>query len=113
MNKIEKEQITVAKMISLFCRLNHNSFPDLCSDCTEMTEYAFSRLNNCHYQDEKPVCSLCPVHCYKPEMREKIKTVMRYSGPRMILFHPVLAVKYLRDKARTKRSISNLKREIV
>ncbi|MCU0373022.1 MAG: nitrous oxide-stimulated promoter family protein [Ignavibacteria bacterium] len=28
-------------------------------------------------------------------MREKVKNVMRYSGPRMLLKHPYLAVRHL------------------
>ena len=34
-------------------------------------------------------------HCYKPEMRERIRQVMRYSGPRMITKHPVAAIRHL------------------
>lgn len=37
----------------------------------------------------------CKVHCYKPEVREQIRQVMRFSGPRMLLYHPVLAVWHL------------------
>ena len=29
------------------------------------------------------------------EMREQIRRVMRFSGPRMLLYHPVLAVWHL------------------
>ena len=29
------------------------------------------------------------------EMREQIRQVMRFSGPRMLLYHPVLAVWHL------------------
>ena len=35
------------------------------------------------------------VHCYQPQMREQIRQVMRFSGPRMLLYHPVLAVWHL------------------
>ena len=35
------------------------------------------------------------VHCYQPQMREQIRQVMRYSGPRMLLYHPVLAIWHL------------------
>jgi hypothetical protein len=34
-------------------------------------------------------------------MREKIKTVMRYAGKRMILRHPVLALFHMFDARRT------------
>ena len=44
------------------------------------------------FMENKTFCSNCRVHCYKPEMREKIREVMRFSGPRMLLCHPILAV---------------------
>lgn len=41
---------------------------------------------------EKTFCAHCKVHCYKPEMRERIRQVMRYSGPRMIIYDPKTAL---------------------
>lgn len=46
----------------------------------------------------KTKCHKCSVHCYMPEMRERIKEVMRYSGPRMLLHHPVEAMIFLINK---------------
>ena len=41
-------------------------------------------------------------------MREKIRTVMRYSGPRMITVHPVLAIRHLiESKAERRRMNKN------
>ncbi|GAB6009111.1 nitrous oxide-stimulated promoter family protein [Dysgonomonas reticulitermitis] len=37
----------------------------------------------------------CPVHCYTPAMKIKIKEVMRYSGPRMFRHNPFLAIAHL------------------
>ena len=45
--------------------------------------------------EEKTFCANCKVHCYKPEMREQIRQVMRFSGPRMLLYHPFLAIWHL------------------
>ncbi|MBR2256811.1 MAG: nitrous oxide-stimulated promoter family protein [Blautia sp.] len=42
----------------------------------------------------KIFCSKCKSHCCKPEMRERIKKIIRYSGPRMIFYSPVMAVKH-------------------
>lgn len=44
---------------------------------------------------KKTTCKKCPVHCYSPDMREKIRAVMRYSGPRMIFLHPFAAIRHL------------------
>jgi hypothetical protein len=62
--------------------------------------YALERLKKCPFQGGKTTCAKCPVHCYKPKMREKIRIVMRYSGPRMLYHHPVLAIFHLIDSRR-------------
>jgi len=92
MNKqLERERKTIKVMIGMYCRKYHNKEMKGCETCTELFSYASKKLDCCTFRNDKPVCSKCPIHCYKPEMREKIKTVMRYSGPRMIFQHPVLA----------------------
>lgn len=81
-------------MISLYCRGQHNSH-QLCEDCSELWDYAEERLEKCPFGVEKPTCQNCTVHCYKPEMRERVKEAMRYAGPRMIWHHPVMAIRHL------------------
>ena len=97
--RIERERKTVEAMIRLFCRNRHGS-RDLCPSCEELLAYAGKRLEACPYGKDKPACSHCPVHCYKPGMREQIRQVMRYSGPRMMWKHPVLAAYHLADGRR-------------
>jgi hypothetical protein len=36
-------------------------------------------------------------------MRERIREVMRYSGPRMLLSHPLMAIRHLIDGLRKPR----------
>ena len=43
----------------------------------------------------KKFCSFCKIHCYKPDMRERIKDVMKWAGPRMIFTHPVFAFRHV------------------
>lgn len=81
---------TLEVMIKIFCRAHHGDKEELCPDCRELLEYAQKRLDKCPFGENKPRCSDCTVHCYKPEMREKIRAVMKYSGPRMVYKHPVL-----------------------
>ena len=69
--------------------------PGLCGDCRELLEYSLARLDHCKFGNAKTKCHKCPVHCYRPDMREKIRTVMRFSGPRMLLYHPLEALRYL------------------
>ncbi|RKY47848.1 MAG: nitrous oxide-stimulated promoter family protein [Candidatus Neomarinimicrobiota bacterium] len=86
------EPNTIDRMIRIYCRDNHKTRNGLCPECKELKNYAFARLNACPLLPRKPVCSRCPVHCYKPDMREKIRAVMRYSGLRMIYKAPFLTL---------------------
>lgn len=90
-----QEKDTVEKMIRIYCKGKHKSESCLCKECEELREYAFQRLSKCTYGEDKPTCEKCPIHCYKPVMKEKIRLVMKYAGPRMILYHPILAIKHL------------------
>ena len=54
----------------------------------------------------KTFCSNCKVHCYKEEMKEKIKIVMRYSGPRMLFYHPVMALKHVILSKKEKKELN-------
>lgn len=91
---------TVQKMINIYCRGRHGSAKNqLCPDCLALLDYAEQRINKCSYADLKPVCAKCKIHCYKPEMRKKIKAVMQYFGPRMFWKSPLLSLRYLYRKA--------------
>lgn len=103
-DKREREKRIVTEMIRLYCRKNHHS-KTLCAECKALAEYASQRSDKCPFMETKTFCSNCKVHCYKPEMREKIRTVMRFSGPRMIFYHPVLAVQHVIEAKKEKRSL--------
>jgi len=96
MKKLEKEQKTIAAMIRMFCDAHHGmSGKLLCSTCTELGDYARERLEKCPFGTDKGACSKCRIHCYKPGMRKQVTEVMRYSGPRMLKKHPLLAIDHL------------------
>jgi hypothetical protein len=97
--RLERENRTVSLMIAFYCRHRHRN-RSLCPGCRELLEYARVRLEKCPFQEGKTTCARCPVHCYRPEMRARIREVMRFSGPRMIYRHPVLAVRHLLDGRR-------------
>jgi hypothetical protein len=100
--RIEREKRTVTAMIHLYCHAQHQSGGGLCAHCSTLHVYAMHRLDRCPFQEAKTTCAKCVVHCYKPEMREQIRVVMRYAGPRMLWKHPVLAVRHLIDGRRSK-----------
>lgn len=88
MNNIRYEKETIGRMLKLYCRLKHDSHDKLCDECAELENYALARLDNCKFGEEKPACKECPIHCYKADKRNAMKNVMRFTGPRMIFYHP-------------------------
>jgi hypothetical protein len=101
---MNSEKKTVTAMIRLYCSKHHIGTSLPCSSCAELEAYALERIQKCPFGEDKPVCNKCTVHCYKPEMRERVKEVMRFSGPRMLMRHPVLAVRHLVRSYSGKRS---------
>lgn len=112
-----REQETVSMMIRLYCRKNHwkgsrqlwksndnngsgssghgKGQDYLCPECRELLVYAEKKIQRCPFMENKTFCSNCRVHCYQSEMREKIRDVMRFSGPRMFIYHPFMAVHHM------------------
>ena len=98
--RIRREQRTIDAMIRIYCSDHHCGDRIPCADCGALLDYARRRLEICPFQDAKPACNHCTVHCYSAKMKERVKAVMRYSGPRMLLRHPWLAILHLIDTRR-------------
>lgn len=73
----------------------------ICPECAALLDYALRRLDSCRFGNGKPSCRKCHVHCYRADMRERIRTVMRWAGPRMIFHHPLAATKHLLRELRS------------
>ncbi len=104
--KRQREKQMVSQMIALYCHKNHHTRKELCPDCLALTQYACQRSDKCPFMETKTFCSNCKVHCYKPEMREKIREVMRFSGPRMIFHHPVAAIRHLIETKKEQKRLA-------
>lgn len=103
--KREREKEMVSQMIALYCRKNHGTKGTPCPECAALNLYARQRSDKCPFMETKTFCSNCKVHCYKPEMREKIRMVMRFSGPRIIFHHPVAAIRHVIETKKEKRRL--------
>jgi len=83
--RIKKDAKVLNAFIGAYCRENHikkGAEPvsgRLCNDCAELLDYALKRNEKCPL-DPKPQCKKCTVHCYKQQMRNRIREVMRFSG---------------------------------
>ena len=99
MGRIDREKKTIKLMIDIYCRKKHgNNKGELCEECAELLEYAHNRLSFCKFGENKSTCSRCPIHCYKKDMKEKVKEVMKFSGPRLIIYNPVELVRHALNK---------------
>jgi hypothetical protein len=100
-----RELETVSLMIRLYCGGNHRKtqttdgahLHQLCPDCRELMAYAEKKLHTCPQVENKPTCLKCTIHCYDDGHRERIRNVMRYAGPRMLLRHPIMAIRHILD----------------
>lgn len=101
--EVRKDAEKLLSFVSLYCRRNHshralNRFEfascrtpvairdgdPLCGECTRLLRHAIVMRVLCPL-DPKPKCRKCPQNCYRPEHREGMERVMRYSGPLSLL----------------------------
>jgi hypothetical protein len=92
---MKKEIKTIKTMIKIYCKAHHNPEKIPCKECKELLEYAVERLSDCPFQSNKPTCKNCTVHCYKEPYKSQIRKVMRYSGPRILFSHPIIAIRHI------------------
>ncbi|PSW33385.1 nitrous oxide-stimulated promoter family protein [Photobacterium phosphoreum] len=115
--QLNTEFNTITAMIDLYCLRHHQPNTGKfqhCADCEQFRTYVKQRLDRCPYGEKKPSCKQCPIHCYKPQQKLKSQTIMRYSGPKMLVKHPIMAIRHLiHDKRavpeRNKKMTSNYK----
>lgn len=100
--KREQEKEIVSFMIALYCKKKHGH-KTLCPECAALEAYARQRSEACPFMENKTFCSNCRVHCYKKDMREKIREVMQFSGPRMMFYHPAMAVHHIIESKKEKK----------
>jgi hypothetical protein len=98
MTRLQRERRTVEVMIRMYCRRHHGQHKHPCTECSDILEYSLRKLDRCPFKDSKPSCARCAIHCYNKDMREKIRSIMRYAGPKMMWCHPILAVLHLVTK---------------
>lgn len=119
-SRIFREKRCIEVMTQIYCREHHQHMQHVqvnrgkcdngfCVGCMQLLEYSQKRLDHCPYQEGKTTCFKCPTHCYKPAMREQIRKVMRFSGPRMPLRHPFFSITHIVDGFR--KTPINLKKK--
>lgn len=100
--RVDKKREQEKKIVGLMIDVYAKKHP---VDKEDLIQYVNTRIDRCPFMENKTFCSMCKVHCYRGEYRDQIREVMRYSGPRMLWYHPLLAIKhmYYTIKAKTSR----------
>lgn len=97
MNKIEREKNTIHLMVELYSRKKLKE-KEMSAELKEFLDYAYQRLDHCRFGEHKTSCKQCPIHCYAKPKRELAKKIMRWSGPRMLLYSPLAALRHMLGK---------------
>ena len=84
-SRIDREKRTVEYMVGLYCR-KKEGYPIPCAECAALIRYAHDRLDRCAFGEAKTSCRRCPIHCYRPAMREKMMTRACVSRGRACCF---------------------------
>lgn len=92
--KRDREKKVITEMVKLYCKKNHKN-GELCDECNEILNYSLKRIDHCKFMETKTFCSNCKSPCYNMEMKEKIKQIMKFSGPRMLFYHPLLVIYHI------------------
>jgi hypothetical protein len=95
--RLRRDLRVIDVMVRLWCRGVHQPRGESSAACAELLAYARTKLLRCPFAADRPSCSRCAVHCYRKDMRERIRAVMRYAGPRILVREPVMALRYFAD----------------
>ena len=105
MNLVSHDKDILETMIRLYCKRKHQKAwqcngKNLCAQCESLRDYAFRRIDACKQDKRVITCKDCPVHCYSKSHKQAIREVMRFSGPRLLITHPLLVLKHLQGGKR-------------
>ena len=94
-NNIPKEKNTIRKTFGVHCRSRHGS-PEgkLCPRCTALLATVMTKMDRCPYGITKPICDRCEQPCFGASQTQEFLEIMRGSQKKMLLSHPILAIKH-------------------
>jgi hypothetical protein len=91
--RLHRDARVLHAFIGVYCQQHHQPQSDshcvtaagwhYCPQCWELLQYALQRDKLCRL-DPKPACKDCPVHCYAPDKRQRIRQVMGFAGQHFI-----------------------------
>lgn len=114
----QSEKVTYLAMAELYCLKKHPDRPKirvtadevgadpkfrgwlLCETCRKRALGVVKRTDRCPHMAYKTFCHECPRPCHPPS--EEDRDMMKFSGPRLMGRHPVLAFRFFGYLLRTK-----------
>lgn len=109
----EQEKKLIPQMVKIYCKghKHERGEDELCPECRELLDYSLFRLDKCPFKKNKQFCSFCKIHCYKPDMKVKIKDIMKYSGPKLLFSHPIFSISHVVQMIKYKKSLKKKEKE--
>lgn len=103
--KRKLELKTMYQIIGIYCHNKHHTPKgQLYEDMHQCDAPHIPKPARKPHMESKTFCSVCKTHCYAPNYREKIREIMRYGGPRMLLVSPIQVIRHMylewKDKKR-------------
>lgn len=92
--KIDNKKDILNHMIRIYCKKHHNTDETLCNDCSDLLEYSENVLNQCEIDDELD-SEKFKYYYDDIEKMEKLKEIMKYSGFRIMLYHPIISIRHI------------------
>ena len=101
-DKIDKDRRVLEAMGSIYCQGNHSDAQKdeggMCPEVPHDHRADAFRAASCPYGHEGN-CQDCK-HTVSAAMLTRIRAIMRYAAPRMMVRHPIMVLEYLRKKLR-------------
>ena len=73
----------------------------------ELIMKAFRHAERCPHSFYKTFCHQCPTTCYKSEDLEHIEPIMKYTGRKIMIKHPLIGTKFVINLLMAKKTINN------
>ena len=106
-SKREREKQMVSQMIALYCRRNHHTKGGPLPRLRSAERLRPPALRSLPVHGDENLLFQLPGTLLQAGDAGKIRAVMRFSGPRMILYHPVAAVRHVVETKREKKRLEN------
>lgn len=102
-DRIQRDLRTLQAIGSIYCRAHHADRPKnsagMCAECSATISFTHDRAANCP-NNHQGNCQDCAIKCNRGNQQQRIRAIMAYAAPRMMVRHPLMTLEYLAKKRR-------------